>query len=380
MACVLKKTPLRRRRRSHRPTRRARRRRRRRRASRPLVRAKLRERGCDVVLLEARDRVGGRVLTTEAGADLGGSWAWGGDKVKGSGRPRAESVPQRCEAQDEIPCGPGATRWRGGYGPLAARFASNLDVRLDHKVATIRREAPDATEEDDDEVVVTRGFYRVDDAIQCRAVVVAAPPCVFVDDVVIGPPYPRSAKQRCARRRRGARRQGRGDLLRAVLAEGERVGRRLHGVPCRSGGRPARRRRDGATVLVGLGVGVDIDEKKLRGVVVDALGPPFGAKAVEAHLISVECKAWMTDDPTYRAGTERDYGHELLQAPHGGRIFAQRGTGEARAHGHVGRGALLRASEAALQVRVALNTWTRRRGASASARVSGRRCPREELR
>ena len=36
---------------------------------------KLRERGYDVVLLEARDRVGGRVLTTAEGADLGGSWA-----------------------------------------------------------------------------------------------------------------------------------------------------------------------------------------------------------------------------------------------------------------------------------------------------------------
>ena len=60
---------------------------------------------------------------------------------------------------------------------------------------------------------------------------------------------------------------------------------------------------------------------KSRGVVVDALGPPFGATAVEAHLVKVECKAWMTDDLTYREGTERDYGHDLLKAPHDGRIF-----------------------------------------------------------
>ena len=40
----------------------------------------------------------------------------------------AESVPQRCEAQDEIPCGPGATRWRGGYGPLASKLASGLST------------------------------------------------------------------------------------------------------------------------------------------------------------------------------------------------------------------------------------------------------------
>ena len=106
-------------------------------------------------------------------------------------------------------------------------------------------------------------------------------------------------------------------------------------------------------MLVGLGVGVDIDQKNLRRVVVDALGPPFGAKAVEAHLINIECKAWMTDDLTYRAGTERDYGHELLQAPHDGRIFFA-GTETAPAHGHV-YGALFAGERAALQVRVALS-------------------------
>ena len=319
---------------------------------------KLRERGYDVVLLEARDRVGGRVLTTAEGADLGGSWAWGEDKVKALGAAtRAESVPQRSEAQDEIPCGPGATRWRGGYGPLAAKLAQELDVRLDHKVATIRREAPDATEEvNDDEVVVTRGFYRVDDTIQCRAVVVAAPPCVFVDDVAIEPPLSEERKTKMR-----ATATWCGDWVKVAATFSEPFWRKANasGVVCTKG--PLQvwweacspETDDGAAVLVGLGVGVEVDEAKLRRVVVDALGPPFGAKAVEAHLISVECKAWMTDDLTYRAGTERDYGHELLQAPHDGRIFFA-GTETAPAHGHV-YGALFAGERAALQVRVALS-------------------------
>lgn len=156
----------------------------------------LRARNYDVVVLEARDRVGGRVLTTKQGADLGGSWAWGEDKVHALGESvGAQSVPQRCEATDEIPCGPGATRWRGGYAPLAATLAKGLDVRLGRKVKTIRREAPDTREElANDEVVLTRGFYRVDEDLQCRAVVLAAPPAVYVDDIALEPPLPDDRK------------------------------------------------------------------------------------------------------------------------------------------------------------------------------------------
>lgn len=109
---------------------------------------------------------------------------------------------------------------------------------------------------------------------------------------------------------------------------------------------------DGACVLVGLGVGVEL-AADLRKVVVDALGPPFGRAAVEAHLTSVEAKAWAADDLTYRGGTERDYGHELLKKPHDGRVFFA-GTETEPAHGHV-HGALAAGERAALQVRVALS-------------------------
>ena len=203
-------------------------------------------------------------------------------------------------------------------------------------------------------MAVTRGFYRIDDTIQCRAVVVAAPPCVFVDDVVIEPPLSEERKTKMR-----ATATWCGDWVKVAATFSEPFWRKANasGVVCTKGPlqvwwEACSPETDGATVLVGLGVGVDIDEKNLRGVVVDALGPPFGAKAVEAHLINIECKAWMTDDLTYRAGTERDYGHELLQAPHDGRIFFA-GTETAPAHGHV-YGALFAGERAALQVRVAL--------------------------
>ena len=85
------------------------------------------QRGYDVVLLEARDRVGGRVLTTEDGADLGGSWAWGEDKVKALGAAtRAESGRgglRRCCASAQ-PRGASASRWCGGAAPAAVAVAT----------------------------------------------------------------------------------------------------------------------------------------------------------------------------------------------------------------------------------------------------------------
>ena len=52
-------------------------------------------------LLDARTRVGGRLLSTPGGADLGGSWVWAGDDhvVEACRATGIELVPQRVDGE-----------------------------------------------------------------------------------------------------------------------------------------------------------------------------------------------------------------------------------------------------------------------------------------
>ena len=137
----------------------------------------LQRRGARVVVLEARERVGGRALATPSGVDLGCSWAWGEPRVAALGAAvSAAAVDQRCDgacsgelygmgaASKMIPCGPGATRWKGGYGALARRLADQLEpgtIRFGRRVRRIQRDGA--------------GACRVDGTLRCRRVVLAAP-------------------------------------------------------------------------------------------------------------------------------------------------------------------------------------------------------------
>ena len=101
--------------------------------------ADLHKMGLSVLVLEARDRVGGRCFATPEGADLGASWAW---PSEGRVAARAKAlgltwVPQRLDGGVRMPnsrrapgggeylapCGPGALRLKGGYARLAAKLA-----------------------------------------------------------------------------------------------------------------------------------------------------------------------------------------------------------------------------------------------------------------
>ena len=96
-------------------------------------------------VLEARPRVGGRLLSTPGGADLGGSWSWSQDRKVAAltARLGAKAVAQALDGEamhkrsnaiqaignmgDRIaPCGPGASRIAGGYATLPTLLAAEL--------------------------------------------------------------------------------------------------------------------------------------------------------------------------------------------------------------------------------------------------------------
>jgi monoamine oxidase len=172
-----------------------------------LVAASQLQRNFSIAVLEARDRIGGRLFSPR-GVDLGGSWLWPQDaharalsEVLGS-----KLVPQRLDgdvlALDAnegslvrnignignriAPCGPGASRIAGGTGILAEKLAAALPegaLRLEHRVIRV-----EAAAENDVRVIaedVQNGRVSV---LLARRVVLAAPPGVLLQHIVLAPP------------------------------------------------------------------------------------------------------------------------------------------------------------------------------------------------
>ena len=147
-----------------------------------------------VRVLEARSRVGGRLLSTMDGVDLGASWWWSHDDsaqqlarelgvasvaqhlagnawIHRPGRP-AERIG---DVGDQIvPCGPGSRRFVGGYAELATRLASELPegiVQLDCRVIALERHQPCDGAPHGVRVLVDGGR-----SLCTRSVIVAVPP------------------------------------------------------------------------------------------------------------------------------------------------------------------------------------------------------------
>lgn len=163
--------------------------------------------GVDVVVLEARDRVGGRLRSVrigDAGLDLGATWYWANE-------PRVARLveelgldvhPQHIEG-DALYQIPGAVQrmtgnpidvpaWRlsAGTQRLAEAMAETLEVgtvRMEHVVSDVRGQGTT--------VLVSGSFGTID----ARHVVVALPPALAVHTFAFGPDLPEPVRAVAAR-------------------------------------------------------------------------------------------------------------------------------------------------------------------------------------
>ena len=365
-------------------------------------------------VMEARARVGGRLLSTADGVDLGAMWWWGHDPAA---RRLADtlgvgSVPMRLDGKawvqrpgrpaeqvgpvgDQLaPCGPDAHRFAGGYAELAARLAAALPagaLQLRSRVLALEH-----TPHGDGGPSYIRvsaeagGSEAVPGTLFARRVVLALPPRL-IGRIAFSPPLPAPQQRMLAETatwcgdwskvvatfRRPFWRD-RGDSGVVATPSGlvetwfEAGGGAAHGeaVAALAGlgfGASAAARLDAhgpaaaATGAAAGASGLGESPPQLRAAVVAALGQVFGARLVAEQLLSVSHKCWMADRDTYAPPPEggepggdprRRYGDEWLRTPTPWGVHFAGTESEAEA-GHVA-GALRAGKRAAREVAAAM--------------------------
>ncbi len=159
--------------------------------------------GVDVVVLEGRDRVGGRLLSTAGGLDLGASWFWPGEThvadlvaelgvavhpqhLEGDAVYHSPDGPQRLAGN---PLDQPSSRFSDGADRLALAVAAALPagvVQLGRPVTSVRAQA--------EEVVVDTA----DGAVSAGQVVLAVPPALVASRIRVQPPLPPELAQLAA--------------------------------------------------------------------------------------------------------------------------------------------------------------------------------------
>jgi monoamine oxidase len=319
--------------------------------------------GFTVLVLEAQSRIGGRLLSTNGGADLGGSWTWDGEaRVEALARRfDVRLVPQRLDGVglyqspnsplqrigdlgfQIAPCGPDARRLVGGYAALAEKLAGTLPthrIRLGCRVTAIAQKA-DSAASGSGIFVEYENADGGQEQVQAQRVIVAMPPRLAAR-LHFTPPLPAEQKAKMAATAAWAADwakvvatfkspfwRTRGESGAAATPSGhiattwwESSGGDELGEPSAS--------------LAGLAVGGEAgDWLAAQPAAADGVSPPavvervkrviaglFGADAV-AHLVNVTHKAWRTDPNAYSppdGGAEsgdprRAYGHRMLKQP-----------------------------------------------------------------
>ena len=353
-----------------------------------------------VAVLDARPQVGGRLLSTSFGVDLGASWAWPAQErkpVEWARKLGVSTIPQRLDGNAfafhqgrmqnvgnsgamMAPCGGDAVRMQGGYAGLVKAASDALPqgtLRLGCKVTKVEAVPADEAGGEAGLVRVTFGQAAENSStgvsttseLIAKRVVLALPPGIIASTIGFSPALPADQLRKQAGTLTWC-----GDWAKVAASFRSPFWRSngASGVVATPGpiqiwweGGGGKDQGEEAYALTGLGVGEQtralqrLSESEgsdgadpLRALVIEALTPALG-ESVTAELLSVSAKAWITDELTYNAGgNHRDYGHPLLSrvAPWGVH-FA--GTETEAANGHV-EGAIRAGERAAEEVMAAL--------------------------
>lgn len=369
----------------------------------------LRSSGHSVIILEGRDRVGGRLLSTTEGIDLGGSWTWDDEsQVRALAAANGLTlVPQSLDGEALLqtasgsvrsageagaqlaPCGPGASRYTGGFQQLAIRLASKFndqggEIRLNARANAIAEvESPKGVR-----VGYIDQLSGLSAAVEGKRLVMAIPPRIL-SELDFSPGIDDDQFEIMNETPTWA-----GDWAK-VVATFETAFWREQGksgvVVSEKGPLEAwweASTGEGGTVaaLAGLVTGADksmglealaLNAERLRESVSKQLGEIYGAELIQNQIREVSVMPWSGEHFTYAANPygedegETDprpgYGHPLLKEPTEWGVHWA-GTETEAALGHV-EGAVRSGERAAEEVSAALGQ-RRRRAATATATLT----------
>mmetsp|Transcript_39111 Transcript_39111/g.130701 ORF Transcript_39111/g.130701 Transcript_39111/m.130701 type:complete len:397 (+) Transcript_39111:79-1269(+) len=356
-----------------------------------------------VIVLEARARVGGRLLSPR-GVDLGASWSWpphdrrvgalarslgitpldqhlDGEAFASIGGARAQSVGNA--GSEMAPCGPGAVRFRCGYQALPRALAASLpgnSIRTGCRVVSVS----ESSNEGIVEIAYQPSGGGEAQRLTAHRVVLALPPGVVAATIRLEPPLPEQQRSMME-----ATATWCGDWCKVVASFRTAFWRAsgASGVVASNGpiqiwweGAGGSETQEVCAALIGLGVGeacaplapLQVSDGTVEGenealspeassvipaetpvalkaLVLASLGPAYGTAVIEEQLTHAWVKTWIADDLTFAsAGRHREYGHPLLQqATPWGVHFA--GTETEPENGHV-EGAIAAGERAAKEV------------------------------
>ena len=316
-----------------------------------------------VKIVDARDRVGGRLLASSSGIDLGAAWSWPEHDVElqalaselgvkleqqfSEGMALSQASDGRIGkvGQNIGPSGPGSTRFKGGAAIIATELqnflqsrnsgSGTLTFRLNTHISRIE------VQENADQPILVEGKQTsptgtVPYSDRADAVVLALPPKLIAAAITFSPPLRPDKRDAMAATPTWMANTGK-----AVFVYPDRfwAAAGLSGTAFSDRG-PLRQVWDssappGLYALAGFVFDDDLEhlasEQAARAALLPQLAALFGPRAAEPAR--VEVKSWRHDPMTGRPepggaarGGALQFGHPLVREPHGGGRVVFAGT------------------------------------------------------